>query len=90
MTGEKRLFGEMRTIRNFVFTQQQTLQTISSIRLCTTVFYRLSVAFQNTAYNQCTQTGFYIGPEMDKPPVPNNEYVRGINIPEFTEDIDEI
>mgnify|MGYP000677081326 FL=1 len=52
--------------------------------------YRLSVAFQNTAYNQCTQTGFYIGPEMDKPPVPNNEYVRGINIPEFTEDIDEI
>ena len=52
--------------------------------------YRLSVAFQNTAYNQCTQTGFYIGPEMDKPPVPNNEYVRGINIPDFTEDIDEI
>ena len=52
--------------------------------------YRLSVAFQNTAYNQCTQTGFYIGPEMDKPPVPNTEYVRGINIPEFTEDIDEI
>lgn len=52
--------------------------------------YRLSVAFQNTAYNQCTQTGFYIGPEMDKPPVPNNEYMRGINIPDFTEDIDEI
>ena len=50
--------------------------------------YRLSVAFQNTAYNQCTQTGFYIGPEMDENiPVPNNEYVRGINIPDFTEDI---
>ncbi len=52
--------------------------------------YRLSVAFQNTAYNQCTQTGFYIGPEMDENiPVPNNEYVRGINIPDFTENIDE-
>ncbi len=50
--------------------------------------YRLSVAFQNTAYNQCTQTSFYIGPEMDeKIPVPNNEYVRGINLPDFTEDI---
>lgn len=52
--------------------------------------YRLSVAFQNTAYNQCTQTGFYIGPEMDeKIPVPNNKYVRGINLPDFTEDIDD-
>lgn len=50
--------------------------------------YRLSVAFQNTAYNQCTQTGFYIGPEMEKPPVPNNEYVRGAVLPDFTEDID--
>ncbi|MCH5211145.1 MAG: hypothetical protein J1F01_09325 [Oscillospiraceae bacterium] len=52
--------------------------------------YRLSVAFQNTAYNQCTQTSFYIGPEMDENiPVPNNEYVRGINIPDFTENIDD-
>ena len=52
--------------------------------------YRLSVAFQNTAYNQCTQTSFYIGPEMDeKLPVPMNEYVQGTNFPDFTEDIDE-
>lgn len=50
--------------------------------------YRCSVAFQNTAYNQCTQTSFYIGPEMDKPPVPNNDYVRGEIMPDFTEDID--
>lgn len=51
--------------------------------------YRLSVAFQNTAYNQCTQTSFYIGPEMDeKLPVPNNEYVNGENIPDFTEPIE--
>lgn len=51
--------------------------------------YRLSVAFQNTAYNQCTQTSFYIGPEMDENiPVPNNEYVNGINIPDFTEPIE--
>ncbi len=50
--------------------------------------YRTSVAFQNTAYNQCTQTGFYIGPEMDGIPVPENDYVRGEILPEFTEDID--
>lgn len=50
--------------------------------------YRTSVAFQNTAYNQCTQTGFYIGPEMDEIPVPEHEYVRGELLPEFTEDID--
>lgn len=50
--------------------------------------YRTSVAFQNTAYNQCTQTGFYIGPEMDTNiPVPENDYVRGKLIPEFTEEI---
>jgi hypothetical protein len=48
----------------------------------------LSVAFQNTAYNQCTQTGFYIGPEMEKQPVPNNEYVRGEELPDFTEDVE--
>lgn len=51
--------------------------------------YRLSVAFQNTAYNQCTQTSFYIGPEMDeKLPVPENEYVRGAMLPDFTEPIE--
>ena len=50
--------------------------------------YRTSVAYQNTAYNQCTQTGFYIGPEMDELPIPDNEYVRGEILPEFTEDID--
>lgn len=50
--------------------------------------YRLSVAFQNTAYNQCPQTGFYIGPEMEELPVPENDYVRGEILPEFTEDIE--
>ncbi len=50
--------------------------------------YRMSAAFQNTAYNQCTQTGFYIGPEMDDIPVPEHDYVRGELLPEFTEDID--
>ncbi len=50
--------------------------------------YRLSVAWQNTAYNQCPQTGFYIGTDMrGMPPVPENEYVRGEIKPEFTEDI---
>lgn len=53
--------------------------------------YRCSVAYQNTAYNQCTQTSFYIGPDMkEKPPVPANEYVNGTPLPDFTEDIDEI
>ena len=51
--------------------------------------YRCSVAFQNTAYNQCTQTGFYIGPDMEgMPPVPENEYVMGTPMPDLTEDID--
>jgi rhamnogalacturonan endolyase len=32
--------------------------------------YRLSVAYQNVAYNQPTQTGFYLGDGMAKPPRP--------------------
>lgn len=38
--------------------------------------YRLGIAWQNTAYNQPPHTGFYIGPDMEEVPVPNNEYVR--------------
>jgi len=33
--------------------------------------YRLSVAWQNVAYNQPTQTGFYMGDGMPTPPHPN-------------------
>ncbi len=51
--------------------------------------YRLSIAWQNTAYNMPPHTGFYIGPEMKEPPVPDSKYVRGENIPEFTDDIEE-
>lgn len=51
--------------------------------------YRLSIAWQNTAYNMPPHTGFYIGPEMEEPPVPKSKYVRGENIPEFTEEIEE-
>ncbi len=48
--------------------------------------YRMSIAWQNTAYNQCPQTGFYIGPDMiEEPPVPEAEYVQGEPIPDFTE-----
>ncbi len=32
--------------------------------------YRLSIAWQNVAYNQPPHTGFYIGPDMQKPPRP--------------------
>lgn len=52
--------------------------------------YRCSVAFQNTAYNQCTQTSFYIGPDMKgMPPVPSSEYVKGEIMPDFTENIED-
>ncbi len=37
--------------------------------------YRLGIAWQNTAYNQPPQTGFYIGPDMETVPVPNHKYV---------------
>ncbi len=33
--------------------------------------YRLSVAWQNVAYNQPTQPGFYFGADMQPPPRPN-------------------
>ena len=33
--------------------------------------YRLSVAWQNVAYNQPTQPGFYFGEGMTAPPHPN-------------------
>ena len=49
--------------------------------------YRLSVAFQNTAYNSSPHTGFYIGDDMEKPPLPLSNYVRGEDLPEFTEEI---
>ncbi len=47
--------------------------------------YRLSIAWQNTAYNQPPHTGFYIGNEMPELTIDEHEYVRGENIPEFTE-----
>lgn len=49
--------------------------------------YRLSVAWQNTAYNQPPHTGFYIGPEMEKPPVPKHDYVQGEIMPDFVDEI---
>jgi rhamnogalacturonan endolyase len=33
--------------------------------------YRLSVAWQNVAYNQPTQTGYYMGPDMAGQPMPD-------------------
>jgi len=38
--------------------------------------YRLSVAWQNVAYNQPTQPGFYLGVGMAQPPRPNITLVR--------------
>ncbi len=49
--------------------------------------YRLAIAYQNTGYNSPPHTGFYIGPEMKKPPMPDSIYVNGENLPEFTEEI---
>ncbi|GAB3186090.1 hypothetical protein FHX75_1687 [Micromonospora palomenae] len=33
--------------------------------------YRVSVAWQNTAYNQPPHTGYFIGDGMGTPPTPN-------------------
>jgi len=38
--------------------------------------YRLSIAWQNVAYNQPPHTSFYIGPGMKPPPKPNITLVR--------------
>ena len=43
----------------------------TDLRFCTFMHdpvYRLSVAWQNVAYNQPTQTGFYMGDGMSAPP----------------------
>jgi rhamnogalacturonan endolyase len=39
--------------------------------------YRLSVAWQNVAYNQPPHTSFHIGPGMSPPPIPKIVPVRG-------------
>ncbi len=52
--------------------------------------YRLSVAWQNTAYNQPPHTGFYIGPEMQEIPKYEHEYTRDEILPDFVVDIDEL
>ncbi|MDZ7261290.1 MAG: T9SS type A sorting domain-containing protein, partial [candidate division KSB1 bacterium] len=36
--------------------------------------YRLSIAWQNVAYNQPPHTGFYLGDGMSTPPIPNIQY----------------
>ena len=38
--------------------------------------YRLSIAWQNVAYNQPPHTSFYIGPEMQAPPKPDIKLVK--------------
>lgn len=38
--------------------------------------YRISIAWQNVAYNQPPHTSFYIGPEMKSPPKPNITLVK--------------
>lgn len=39
--------------------------------------YRLSIAWQNVAYNQPPHTGFHLGEGMKPPPVPNIRLVQG-------------
>ncbi|TCC91767.1 rhamnogalacturonan lyase [Pedobacter frigiditerrae] len=38
--------------------------------------YRLSIAWQNVAYNQPPHTSFYIGDDMNKPPEPNIKLIK--------------
>ncbi|MCM3725717.1 rhamnogalacturonan lyase [Neobacillus cucumis] len=40
--------------------------------------YRLAIAWQNVAYNQPPHPGFYLGHNMEKPPVPNIYEVKPI------------
>lgn len=37
--------------------------------------YRVSVAWQNVSYNQPPHPGFYLGADMDNPPIPNIQLV---------------
>ena len=41
--------------------------------------YRLSVTWQNVAYNQPTQPGFYLGADMQKPPRPHIKTTGYVN-----------
>jgi rhamnogalacturonan endolyase len=38
--------------------------------------YRLSIAWQNVAYNQPPHTGFYMGDDMQPPPKPNITLIK--------------
>jgi rhamnogalacturonan endolyase len=38
--------------------------------------YRLSVAWQNVAYNQPPHTSFYLGQGMQMPPKPNIQIIK--------------
>lgn len=42
--------------------------------------YRLAVAWQNVAYNQPPQTGFYLGEGMSEPPTPNIVLINGTTL----------
>lgn len=50
--------------------------------------YRLSVAWQNVAYNQPTQPGFYLGEGMTIPPRARYTAPRSLNVDEGRGDID--
>lgn len=67
-----------------------TATTVTEHRIYTLMHdhvYRTAIALQNTAYNTPPHTGFYIGPEMEKPEAPRNSYVRGGELPEFVDEI---
>ncbi|WP_046176360.1 rhamnogalacturonan lyase [Domibacillus indicus] len=42
--------------------------------------YRLSVAWQNVAYNQSPHPGFFLGHNMKKPPAPDLYYPNEVNV----------
>ena len=72
------LFGDWREEVIFRTTDNKELRIFTTTiptdyRFCTLMhdpIYRISVATQNVAYNQPTQTGFYLGEGMKKPPQP--------------------
>lgn len=61
------------------FLRLYTTTAPTNVRLYTFMHdpvYRLGIAWQNTAYNQPPQTGFYIGPDMERVKEPDCYYVK--------------
>ncbi|UCE07911.1 MAG: T9SS type A sorting domain-containing protein, partial [bacterium] len=67
-----------------------TTTTTTSHRIYTLMHdpqYRLSIAWQNVAYNQPPHTGFYLGDGMNTPPIPDIKYPESDHTPIAWEEV---